>query len=67
MSDISKKAKQPISDEERQRRLEAVEQAQASVALEGFVITEAEKKHAMRYVNGEITLEEYINAAVDLS
>jgi len=66
MSKTEKEVKQLISDEERSRRLEAVEHAQASVALEGLPITESEKNHAMRYVNGEITLDEYINAAVDL-
>jgi len=51
--------KQLISEQERQRRLKHWEQAKASVALEGLQVTKESEKHALRYINGEISLEEF--------
>jgi hypothetical protein len=56
-----------IAHEERERRREAVEFAQASVALEGLPITAVEKAHAQRFINGEIDLDRYVTAAGDAS
>ncbi len=54
-----------ISDEERRARQQAVEYAQASVALEGLEQTEAAKAHAQRFIDGEIGLDEYLSASFD--
>ncbi len=54
-----------ISDEERRARQQAVEYAQASVALEGLEQTEAAKAHAQRFIDGEIDLDEYLSASYD--
>ncbi|RUL62038.1 chromosome segregation protein ParM [Dyella dinghuensis] len=51
-----------ISSGERSRRLDAVKHAWASVGLEGFKIPPEEKERAMRYVNGEIDLDEYMTS-----
>ena len=50
-----------ISDEERARRQTAVNFAEANVRLEGFLVSAADKRHAQRYVNGEITLTEFVD------
>lgn len=49
-----------VTEKDRQRRLEAVSYAQASIALEGFKLTDADKLHAERYINGEIELSEFV-------
>ena len=49
-----------ISADERKRREEAVNYARASVGLEGFKISEAEKEHARRFINGEIDMPEFL-------
>lgn len=54
-----------ISDEERRARQQAVEYAEASVALEGLEQTEASKVHAQRFIDGEIDLDQYLNASYD--
>lgn len=54
--------KQHISGErnERSQRLKAVNFARASVGLEGFEISNVHEEHAGAYVEGEITLDEFI-------
>ena len=54
-----------ISDEERRARQQALEYAQASVALEGLEQTEAAKAHAQRFIDGEIDLDAYLSASYD--
>jgi hypothetical protein len=49
-----------ISLEERRRREEAVNDARASVQLSGFAISNAEEAHARRYIDGEISLAEFV-------
>ena len=49
-----------ISPEERERREEAFKYARASVGLEGFKLSEAAEQHALRYINGEISIEELV-------
>ncbi len=49
-----------VSVEEMQRRQEAVNYATASVGLEGFTVDKAEEQHSQRFINGEITLEEFV-------
>jgi len=51
-----------IDDEERRTRQRAVEYAQASVRLEGFEVSEAAQILAQRFIDCEITLDDYLNA-----
>nr|WP_288467083.1 antitoxin VbhA family protein [uncultured Pseudomonas sp.] len=46
------------SESERQRRRAAVDYARASVALEGFKLSELDEASAQAFVNGELTLSE---------
>lgn len=57
----AKWGKQNISAQERAKRMRAVEEAHASMALSGEPVSEEEKKHANRYINGELTLEEFLD------
>ena len=50
-----------ISAEAQEERRKAVEFAHASVALEGYPIADSEKRHAQRYISGEIDLETFVN------
>ncbi|MDR2905038.1 MAG: antitoxin VbhA family protein [Helicobacteraceae bacterium] len=52
--------KKPISDEERAKRLAAVEHANASMNLEGYKLSAEEEDRQRRFINGELTLEEFI-------
>lgn len=47
-----------ITDRERAKRLEAIQQALASVRLEGLEPGEEAKAIFQRYVDGEVTLEQ---------
>ncbi|MBT2786751.1 MULTISPECIES: antitoxin VbhA family protein [unclassified Halomonas] len=49
-----------ISPAERKRREEAVNYGRASVGLEGLKLSEADERHAQRFINGEIELDEFI-------
>ncbi|WP_129526945.1 antitoxin VbhA family protein [Achromobacter agilis] len=49
-----------ISDIERSRRQSAVNYARASVGLEGFSLSEADEAHAQRFVDGQISLQEFV-------
>ena len=49
-----------IAERERARRLEAVNYARASVGLEGFKSNPAADAHDQRFINGEISLAEYV-------
>lgn len=49
----------PVPAKERRRREEAVAFARASVGLEGFKPSVEEEALARRFVQGEISLEEY--------
>ncbi|KAG1259972.1 hypothetical protein G6F65_015168 [Rhizopus arrhizus] len=54
-----------ISDIERSRRQSAVNYARASVGLEGFSLSEANEAHAQRFVDGQISLQEFVQPRVD--
>ncbi|CUR73218.1 hypothetical protein BN2905_25040 [Achromobacter xylosoxidans] len=54
-----------ISDTERGRRQSAVNYARASVGLEGFSLSEADEAHAQRFVDGQITLQEFVQPRAD--
>lgn len=54
-----------ITDEERRRRQEAVAYARASVALEGFKLSQADEERAARFVAGEIDLAEFVQPRRD--
>lgn len=53
-------ARPVISDEERRRRKAAVQQAFASVQLEGFVVTEQEQRRGQAFIDGKMTLQEFV-------
>ena len=55
-------ARLAITDEERARRLEAVNFSRGSVRYEGGIQTDEVEAIAARYVAGELTLDEYITA-----
>jgi hypothetical protein len=48
--------------DERRRREEAVRFADASIGLEGFVVSDAERVRADRFIAGEIDLAEFLNS-----
>lgn len=54
---------EPISEDERRKRQEAVNYARASVGLEGFKPSEADEQRAARFVSGEIDLSEFVEPA----
>ena len=49
----------------RDKRLQAVNFARASVGLEGFTLSEIDEEQASAYVNGEITLGEFLKRSID--
>lgn len=51
-----------VPPEERARREDAVRRGFANTELEGYVIPQATKDQARRYINGEITLAELMQA-----
>lgn len=55
-----------LTDAERTRRQAAVDYARASLALEGFTLTPDLEQHALAFVDGELTLVEFISS-VDFS
>ena len=44
---------------DREKRLQAVEYARASVELEGFTLSALDEQHAAEYIDGRITLDEF--------
>lgn len=54
-----------ISDIERSRRQSAVNYARTSVGLEGFSLSEADEAHAQRFVDGQISLQEFVQPCAD--
>ena len=54
-----------ISEKERQRRQEAAEFARCSLALEGFFISPEAQLMQDKFINGEVTIEECIQALHD--
>lgn len=47
--------------EARRKRTEAVDFARASIGLSGFIITSAHEARAQCFINGEISLEEFVD------
>ena len=58
---VSGAATSGLAADERRRREEAVRFADASIGLEGFVVSAAEKVRADRFIAGEIDLAEFLN------
>lgn len=54
-----------ISNAERGRRPSAVNYARASVGLEGFWLSKADEAHAQRFVEGQISLQEFVRPRAD--
>lgn len=49
-----------LSDEERGRRQAAVDYARASMMLEGFTLSPELERQALAFVNGDMTLVEFV-------
>jgi len=58
--------REPNNDEERIKREQAVKYADASMYLSGFTISAACRELAQRFINGELSLDEYLAAPVIL-
>lgn len=68
MAGEGKRGLQPhktISETERCRRQSAVNYARASVGLEGFSLGEADEAHAQRFIDGQISLQEFVQPSAD--
>lgn len=52
-----------ITNAEREWRRKAVEYACASIGLEGFVLSAEEKRRAQAFVDGKLTLTEFVTAS----
>lgn len=50
--------------DDRAERLRAVSFARASVGLEGFKLSAIEEENARAYVQGEITLDEFLRRSI---
>ena len=53
-----------VSDAEMVRRQTAVDYARASLALEGFVISTDEEQRVQAFLNGKLTLAEFISVEI---
>jgi len=56
-----------IAPDERQRRQKAIDFARGSVRLEGFVISAEAEAIGRQFVDGEMTLPEYVAAILAIS
>ncbi|MBD9430432.1 antitoxin VbhA family protein [Achromobacter sp. ACM03] len=54
-----------ISGTERSRRQPAANYVRASVGLEGFSLSEADEAHAQRFIDGQISLQEFVQPRAD--
>ena len=54
-----------ISDTERSRRQSAVNYARATVGLESFSLSEADEARAQRFIDGQISLQEFVQPRAD--
>ncbi|MBC9904149.1 antitoxin VbhA family protein [Achromobacter xylosoxidans] len=54
-----------ISDTERCRRQSAVNYARASVGLEGYSLSEADEAHTQLFIDGQISLQEFVQPRTD--
>jgi len=58
---LQQTAKKPaLSAAERQRRIDAANYARASVGLEGFKLSDADERHFLRHIDGEIDMAEFV-------
>ena len=60
-------ATKPITATERAKRIRIYEEALASVRLEGFELDERSKALYKRYIDGELTLAEVVQAIDELN
>lgn len=54
----------PITEQERQRRIRAIQGSDAINAIEGVPISDYAKQLSTRWANGEITHEEMVEAVI---
>ncbi len=54
-----------ITDAERLKRQKNFEFTRGSIELEGYVLTEDDEANAQRYINGEITMEEFVSLQLE--
>lgn len=59
---MDKDQKPKISDDERVRRKAAIDHARGSVRLEGFVLPAAVEEVNRRFIDGELTGDEHLEA-----
>jgi hypothetical protein len=52
--------RKPISEEEKKRREKIINFARANVGLEGFVPSPSAEADALRFINGEIEMDEFV-------
>lgn len=55
-----------ISPEEQQRRIDEVNYARGSMRLEGFILSPSVEDLNRRYIDGELTSEEFSQTILDL-
>ncbi|KER02601.1 antitoxin VbhA family protein [Photorhabdus temperata] len=60
-------ARRAIDPAERKRREDAVAYSRASVGLEGFNVSPADERHAQRFINGEIDLQQFVSGPASCS
>lgn len=48
---------------DREKRLQAVKYARASIELEGLALSALDEQHAADYIDGRITLEQFTGTA----
>ena len=56
----------PISDHERSRRIIQIEQSRERVRKQGIALTKETEELAQRYIAGELTPEQFVEAGLKL-
>jgi Antitoxin VbhA len=56
----------PISDQERSRRRAQIEQARERVRKQGIALTKETEELSERFINGELTQEQFVEAGLKL-
>ena len=56
----------PIDDQERSRRIAQIQQARERVRRQGIALTKETEDLAQRFINGELTQEQFVEAGLKL-